>query len=152
MENCRTLAAEDSPIYVRGECEIIAQRNRVNYMTGFGRFVPEVHKFLVARVTEFGAVAHNICGPSAWNLLALTDLASTILGLNLDFWKICGPLVFPTHAGHSVMGLHLLKPKTCFMYHQIFPLGTALPLYRQTFRYSPESAFYIFNQQIYFIN
>jgi hypothetical protein len=90
--------------------------NEVNYMT---RFAPEVHKFLVARVTEFGAVTPNICGPSVWNLLALTVLASTILGSSLDFWKICAPLVLPTHARHSVMVLNLLKPKTYFMCHQI---------------------------------
>jgi len=88
-------------------------------MTGFGRFAPRVHKFLVARVTEFGAVTPNICGPSVWNLLVLSVLASTILGLSLDFWKLCAPLVYPTHAGHSVMGLKLLKHKTDFMYHQI---------------------------------
>jgi hypothetical protein len=78
-------------------------------MTGFGGFAPEVHKFLVARVTEFGAVTPNICGPSVWNFLALTVLASTILGLSLDFWKICAPLVLPTHAGHFCDGLEPFK-------------------------------------------
>jgi hypothetical protein len=119
VENCRNVAAEDVPIYVRAEFEIISQRNNVNYTTGFGRFVPEVHKFLVARLTEFATVTPHICGPSVWNLLAVTVLASTILELNLDFWKICAPLVFLTHAGHSVIGLSLLKPKTYFMYQQV---------------------------------
>ena len=80
VEICRNLATEDSPLYRRAEFEIITQRNKINHMTVFGRFAPKVHKFLVARVTEFGAVTPNICGPSVWNLLAVTVLASTILG------------------------------------------------------------------------
>ena len=77
-------------------------------MTGFGRFAPEVRKFLVARVTEFGAVSPNICGPSVWNLPAVTVLKSTILGLSSDFWKICAPLVFSTYAGHSYITFVIL--------------------------------------------
>jgi len=119
VECCGNLAAEDTPIYVRGEFENIARRNKVNYVKGFGRFAPEVHKFLVARVTDFGAMTPNICGPSVWNLPAVTVLMSPILGLSSEFWKICTPPDFPTHAGHSVMGLNLSKPKTYLMYHQV---------------------------------
>jgi len=88
-------------------------------LRGRGKFSPEVHKFLVARVTDFGAVTPNICGPSVWNLPAVTFLMSTILRLSSEFWKISAPPVFPTHAGHSVMGLNLGKPKTYFMYDQV---------------------------------
>ena len=34
----------------------------------------------------------NICGPSVWDLLHVALLASRILSLVPDSWKICGPL------------------------------------------------------------
>jgi hypothetical protein len=46
-------------------------------------------KYQVTMVT----VAH-ICGTSEWNLLHDTMLASRIQRCLLDFWKICGPLLF----------------------------------------------------------
>jgi hypothetical protein len=39
-------------------------------------------------------VTHNIFGSSEWNLLHDTMLAPRILRCLLDFWKICGPLLF----------------------------------------------------------
>jgi hypothetical protein len=42
----------------------------------------------VARATKFCAVTPNICGPSVWNLLHVTLLATRILKWLVDFWEV----------------------------------------------------------------
>ena len=40
-------------------------------------------------------------------------------GFELRFLEDSAPLVFPTHAGYSVMVLNFLKSKTYIIYHQL---------------------------------
>jgi len=45
----------------------------------------------VAVATKLCTVVPNICGPSVWNFLHVTLLASRILRQVLHFWKISAP-------------------------------------------------------------
>jgi hypothetical protein len=47
-----------------------------------------------ARQPELCTVALSVCGSSIWNLLHVTLLAHRILRWLLDFWKICGHLLW----------------------------------------------------------
>jgi len=46
-----------------------------------------------ARATNFGTLTPNICGPSVWNLLHVTLLATRILKWLFDFWEILHPFL-----------------------------------------------------------
>jgi hypothetical protein len=47
----------------------------------------------VAKVTKFGTVAPNICGPLVWNVFLINLVASRTFEVDPDFWKICAPKV-----------------------------------------------------------
>lgn len=54
-------------------------------------FTTWVHK---SRPAEFCTVAPNVLGPSLWSMFLVTLPASVILRWHLDFWKVCGLLIY----------------------------------------------------------
>jgi len=52
----------------------------------------------IVRATNAFTLPPDICGLSAWNLLRMTLLMPRILRCLLDYWKICGPLLYASFA------------------------------------------------------
>ena len=110
--------------------------------TSLGRDTKWVRQLQLSGYTNSGAV--------------LPDAAGCIpLGLALDRYAVeCASLHHACHLHQATSGAGITVQRICGKWHNKQTLTfrhRASCILGQAFRYSPENAFYIFNEQIYFI-
>ena len=58
-----------------------------------------------SRTTTFCTVVPSPCGSSVWSFLHVALLASRILGLFINCWKICGPSIYVCPETHNLLDI-----------------------------------------------
>ena len=140
----------EGPHYQQWEYFFLIARLRLfNYLVSFFHFFPGYVCFLVRTINPDSAVlAHStslrmLPSPSCWSVdssaCLYTQTKLTYLFIyNISFHSLLPGVSFLYTMIHSSYTLNLQAPCVLYM--------------RQAFPYSPENAFYVFNQQIYLIN